>query len=203
MGIVFPDAKWLDFLKAGLPVFFGLALACGAALYLDHLAILPMRIPEVAGLCIALVGLLSGGLAVGLLLDAAYRGIAWWFRPKWHARLHKKLAAKKKREFTKYIPFLNDKEREIFAVLLHQKRRTFTNTSDCGYAAELLSLGYVQMIGRGGQHVDYWTVPFGIPDPVWDALEENRDAFPYEPPQRSRRDRGPVDPSPWRRADMP
>lgn len=203
--MVFPDAKWLDFLKAGLPVFFGLALASGAALYLDHLAFLPMRIPEAIGLGIALVGLLSGNLAIGLLLDAAYRGFAWWISPKWHARLSKKLAAKKGREFTKYIPHLSDKEREIFATLLHQNRRTFTNTSDCGYAAELLSLGYVQMIAKGGQHVEYWSIPFGVPDPVWDALQENRDAFPYVEPQRSYRDRnrGQGDPEPWRKPGPP
>jgi hypothetical protein len=200
---IFPDAKWLDFLKAGLPVFFGLALACGVALYLDHNALLPMRIPEAIGLSIALVGLLSGGLAVGLLLDAAYRGIVWFVSPRWHGRLSKKLAAKTKREFTKYIPHLSSKEREIFGVLLHQNRRTFTNTEDCGYATELLSLGYVRMIARDGQSVQYLEFPFGIPDPVWDALQENREAFPYEPPQRSRRDRVPADPAPWRRPGPP
>lgn len=200
---IFPDAKWLDFLKAGLPVFFGLALACGAALYLDHLVLLPMRIPELGGLCIALVGLLSGGLAVGLLLDAAYRGIVWLVSPRWHAYRGKKRAAKTKREFTKYIPHLSQTERQIFATLLHQNRRTFTNTEDCGYATELLSLGYVRMIARDGQSVQYWDFPFGIPDPVWDALQENRDAFPYEQAQRSRRGRDEADPSPWRRPGPP
>lgn len=200
---IFPDAKWLDFLKAGLPVFFGLALASGAALYVDHLVLLPMRIPELVGLCIALVGLLSGGLAIGLVLDAAYRGFAWWISPKWHARLHRKLDTKTKREFIKYIPHPSPTERHIFATLLHQNRRTFTNTEDCGLATELLSLGYVRMIARDGQSVQYWDFPFGIPDPVWDALQENRDAFPYEPPQRSRRGRDPVDPSPWRRPGPP
>lgn len=201
--MVFPDAKWLDFLKAGLPAFFGLALACGAAHYLDHLGLLPMAIPDVVGLSIALVGLLSGGLAIGLLAAAIYRAIAWLLRP-WHeGHLYRRLVAKRKREFVSYIPFLSDKEREIFGCLLHFKRRTFTNTSDCGYAAELLSLGYVQMIAKGGQHVERWSVPFGVPDHVWEALEENREAFPYSPRPGSRRDRGSGDLEPWRKPGMP
>ena len=199
--MVFPDAKWLDFLKAGLPAFFGLALACGAAIYLDRLGLLPMAIPEVIGLSIALVGLLSGGLAIGLLLAAIYRGISWAVKPRYETHLYKRLAAKRKREFVSYIPFLSDKERQIFGYLLHHKRRTFTNTSDCGYAGELLSLGYVQMIAKGGQHVDYWSVPFGVPDHVWEALEENGDAFPYKPQPSSRRERAEADP--WRKPGMP
>jgi hypothetical protein len=102
-----------------------------------------------------------------------------------------------------YIPHLSDKEREIFGHLLHHNRRTFTNTSDCGYAAELLSLGYVQMIAKGGQHIGFWSVPFGIPDPVWEALQENRDAFPYKPQPGSRRGRGAGEPEPWREPGAP
>lgn len=201
--MVFPDAKWLDFLKAGLPAFLGLAAGCGATVYLNREGLLPAPLPEPIALALAVVALISGGLALGLLLAAIYRAIAWFVKPRYEGHLYKKRDAKRKREFIAYIPYLSPKERQIFGFLLHHNRRTFTNTSDCGYAAELLSLGYVQMIGRNGQRVEYWSVPFGVPDPVWEALEENRDAFSYVPQQVSWRDRGNGEPEPWRKPGPP
>ncbi|WP_375275624.1 hypothetical protein [Methylorubrum thiocyanatum] len=201
--MVFPDAKWLDFLKAGLPASLGLAVGCGATVYLNREGLLPAALPETIALAIAVAGLISGGLALSLLLAAIYRASVWFVKPRYEGHLYKRLDAKRKREFTKYTPYLSPKERQIFGFLLHYNRRTFTNTSDCGYAAELLSLGYVQMIGRGRQHVDYWSVPFGVPESVWEALEENRDAFLYVRQQASYRDRGYGEPEPWRKPGAP
>lgn len=173
-----PDAKWLDFLKAGIPTFLGLAAFAATTLYLNRIGQLPMELPAVAALIIAVVGLLSGCLATGLLLGAGYRAVAWFVKPRYEGHLLRKLNAKRKREFVTYIPSLSEKERQIFAHLLHHNQRTFENTPDCGYASLPYSLGYVQVIG-GNRQVDYFAVPFGIPDPVWEALPERKDEFPY------------------------
>lgn len=194
-GMTLPDAKWLDFLKAGIPTFIGLAAFAAATLYLNRIGQLPMELPAVAALIIAVVGLLSGFLAAGLLLDAGYRAAAWFVKPRYEAHLYKKLAAKKKREFVSYIPNLSERERMIFAHLLHHNQRTFENTPDCGFASILYSLGYVQVIG-GNRPVDHFAVPFGIPDPVWEALQERKSEFPY---RLANAPRGrTVETSPWR-----
>lgn len=192
-----PDAKWLDFLKAGLPTFIGLAAFAAATLYLNRIGALPMELPAVAALIIAVTGLLAGFLAVGLLLDAGYRGLKWIIEPRYKAHLYKKVAAKKKREFISYIPHLSEKERMIYAHLLHHNQRVFSNTPECGYASNLLALGYVQIIAQNGrQEFDYFAVPFGIPDPVWDALQERKDEFPYRLANAPRGKT--VELSPWR-----
>ncbi|MET7242340.1 hypothetical protein ABZT49_03140 [Methylobacterium sp. EM32] len=190
-----PDAKWLDFLKAGIPTFLGLAAFAAATLYLNRIGQLPMEMPAVAALIIAVVGLLSGSLAAGLLLGAGYRAVVWFVKPLYRNHLLKKRDAKQKREFISYIPNLSDRERLIFEHLLHHNQRTFENTPDCGHASLLYSLGYVRMLASN-REVDYFAVPFGITDPVWEALQERKAEFPY---RHANKPRGRTsDISPWR-----
>lgn len=114
-----PDAKWLDFPKADIPTFLGLAAFAATTLYLNRIGQLPMELHAVAALIIAVVGLLSGCLATSLLLGAGYRAVAWFVKPRYEGHLLRKLNAKRKREFVTYIPNLNDRERLIFEHLLH------------------------------------------------------------------------------------
>ncbi len=198
-----PDAKWLEFLKAGLPSFLGLAAFGAATLYLDRLGYLPMPLPPALALAVAVVGLLSFCLAGGLLLDAAYRAIVWLVRPQYEKHLHKRRDEKLKREFISYIPHLNEHDKKIYVHLLHHNMRVFENTPDCGYASTLFSLGYVQLLGAkgGDREVEYFSYPFGVPDPVWEALVEHRDKFPYLLANAPRSKT--VDLAPWRKPRMP
>lgn len=197
MALPLPDAKWLDFLQSKLPTFLGLAGGGGAILYLNREGLLPEALPTWIALIIAVVALISGFLAAASLLDALWKAIVWLVQPLYKAHLYRKLAKKKKRDFASYIPHLSEKERMIFAHLLHQIQKTFEGTPDCGYASLLYSLGYVQMIGQHRGSFDYYSVPFGVPDPVWEVLVERKDEFPYRMAAAARGRT--VELSPWRK----
>lgn len=104
------------------------------------------------------------------------------------------------KRFVDYIPHLSERDRVIIGHLLHHNQRVFTNVQDCGHASVLYAMGFVQMIARPGQVIDYWDFPFGVPDPVWDAMVEHKDQFPYKQPEGERRGRDGA--PPWRQAVM-
>ncbi|WP_144445553.1 hypothetical protein [Inquilinus limosus] len=186
----FPDPKWLEFLKAGGTTFTAIAVACGVLYFGSQRGWFPLDGVVLQAVIVA--GVVSTCLALGAIFDAAKQAsrgplVRFQMRRRNRAELDR---------FVEYIPHLSDQEREILAHLLHHNQRTFTNTADGGRANMLLSMGFVRILARPGQQVDYFEVPFGVTDPVWKALQAHAQEFPYRP----RRDghHGERDVAPWR-----
>lgn len=83
--------------------------------------------------------------------------------------------------FRDYIPYMTKKEREIFAQLLHENRKTFTAEADGGHAATLLGRRFVVVLATRGQQISFEDMPFTVPDHIWDVAAEHKADFPYKP----------------------
>lgn len=79
------------------------------------------------------------------------------------------------------IPFMTERERVIIGYLLHHQQKVFDADDDGGYAASLLGRGFIEILARRGQVVDFSRVPMVVPDPVWQVWERHKDKFPYKP----------------------
>jgi hypothetical protein len=187
------DPKWLDFLKTSGWQTTALAAASALIVFGHTSGLFPVPIPDWILVAAIVVGIVSACLALaswGGALWQATAGPRLIFRG-WRAD------RKFKKRFVQYIPHMTPKERQIFAHLLHHNQRTFTAFHDGGYAAGLIGLGFIGWVTQNRQAVDPWAVPMGIPDTIWDALQEHRDQFPYTP-ERDSRGR-PVELPPWRK----
>lgn len=188
------DPKWLDFLKTSGWQTTALAAASGILIWLRVSGLAPVDIPDWIILTALATGIVSGCLAVASWGSALWQATAGPRRAfaGWRAD-----RAFKKR-FVQYIPHMSAKERQIFAHLLHHNMRTFTAFQDGGYAAGLIGMGFIGWVYQNRQPLDPWAVPMGVPDTVWEALQEHRDQFlPYDP-ERDSRGRV-IERDPWRR----
>ena len=186
------DPKWLELLKQSGGTFLAIAIGCGLLFFGSRAELFPLD--GIFLQVVVIVGIISGCLAIKAVIDALWAATAY---PRARFRQWRRDRAQTKR-FIDYIPHLSERERLIFGYLLHHNQRTFTNVADGGHANMLLSLGFVGIIAKGGQTVDMWEVPFGVPDPVWKGLTENRDKFPYTPKLERSRHGGSHEPHPWR-----
>jgi hypothetical protein len=191
MKSMWPDPKWLEVLKSGGWTFTGLAVGCAVLTYLNRAGYIELH--PYAGQAFIVGGVLSFFLALAALADVLQRASKLPVAKiaRWRAR------RAERKLFEGYIPHFTERERQIFGYLIAKNQRVFTADSDGGYAATLLSMGFVRIIAHPGQHVDPFAVPMGIPDPVWDALIEHKDAFPYTPEYWHDRS-GRVEAHPWR-----
>jgi len=183
------DWKWLDsFLKASGPKSAAIALACGVFLLIAHWQWIPPLDPWVIQVA-AFVLLLTAFLTLASfasILNSVFQPREWL--------VHGYKIHKDKRMVRKYIPFMNEQEREIIAYLLARNEKTFEADSDGGRAASLLSHGIVRIPVTLGQHFDMSNMPTRIPDHIWDVLAEHKDKFPH-----AEIDPDEVEPYPWRR----
>jgi hypothetical protein len=191
-----PDPKWLELLKLSGSKFLAITLGCFIIIVLQRNNFI--ELDKINYQFVLIICIISASLSAVSIIESIGKSLqrplaylrSWWFR-----RAHAK-------EFERYIPFLTDREIQIFAYMLHYNKKSFTNTQDCGYANILLAKGYVKIIARPGQMVDYFDVPFGVPDHIWNVLEKHRDKFPHTPKPQSgygrRRDGDGVEAYPWR-----
>jgi Super-infection exclusion protein B len=181
--IVFPDPKWLDFLKAGGPAFWAIALACGVFLLLEHGGYVE-TFPGLAQSVIVLVWLLTSFLALTN---------TWaFFTP--HIILARIVDDRQRRKFVReYINHMTPIERRIIGYLLAHNQRTFTAAPDGGHAVTLISNRIIEYSGVPGQTQAYDNVPFAIAPLVWNELVKQRDKFPY-----THTDDGEPEREPWR-----
>jgi hypothetical protein len=182
-----PDPRWLEILKAsGWQTAAG-AAACGLFLLIGYWGWLPPLDPWMVQLA-AFAFLLCAFLATASVITAALK-----FFPIQKWVVHWRNIRKAKTGLRAYIPHMTQHERAIIAYLLAKNQKTFTASSDGGYAATLLSRGIVIIIAQPGQHLDPENVPMTIPDHLWDVLTEHKGDFPYTTPED---DEGEV--YPWR-----
>jgi hypothetical protein len=170
--IAFPDAKWLEFLKAGGLAFFGIALASGAFLYLEHVALVP-ALPAWAQDILVLVFLLTTCLTVSTVLGAIWN----FFEP--HVMFATAVDNHRRRRFIRQrIAYMTPEERHIICYILAHNQTVFTATRDGGRATTLIASRILEMTGADGQVATYHKVPFAVPEIVWTELVKQRDKFP-------------------------
>lgn len=187
--------KTLDLIKAS--GWQNAMLSIGAWLYIW--ASRKGHVPELEGGWIAVAHVFAfatGALALASVGGQLQRvcvhlldlGKAWF----------KRRAAQK--QFERKIELLDDRERQIFGYLLHNRQQAFQVAADGGYAAKLIAQGFViRIAASGGQLVDYNDVPVKVPDYIWEVLERRKADFPHRPeyaPSRGRAER--VEMHPWR-----
>lgn len=182
-----PDSKWLEILKASGWQTAAIAIACGLFLLAVHSEWLPPLDARIT-LLVAFFMLLCGCLACASFLSAFFR-----FFPIQKWLVHWFNIYRAKRDLRDYIQHMTPDERKIIAYLLAKNQKTFSAESDGGYAATLLSRGFVTIIAKRGQHLDMNDVPMTIPDHFWDVLQNQKNDFPYTPPAR-----GEAEKHPWR-----
>lgn len=169
------DPRWIEILKASGWQTGAIALACALFLLLGKLSLVPPLDPWMIHLATISL-LICGLLAIASLLSATLRVFPL---QKWIVRRLNLRRAK--RELLEYIPFMTSEEKQIIAYLLHKNQKTFTASSDGGYAATLLSHGFVVITARGGQHINPERVPMTIPEHLWNVLSNHKADFPYKP----------------------
>lgn len=172
-----PEANWLDLLKANGWQFGCLAVAAWLAVVGDKLGWLPVALDPSWK-----QGTMLGAFALTALWVASVGSTA----SKWSAvpiaKLKDRIALRgHAKEFREYIPFMTARERQIFAQLLHENRKTFTGADDGGYASTLIGRGFVVVMVRRGQPISFEDVPDAVPDHIWKELEPRRADFPYKP----------------------
>jgi hypothetical protein len=185
--MVFPDPKWLDFLKAGGLAFWAIALTCGAFLLLEHwgtIAPVPDWIQDV----IVLVLLLTAFLTLTNMVGAMWN----FFEP--HVMFANAVNKHRRRKFVRErIDHMTPVERQIIGYLLAYNQRTFTAAQDGGHAVNLIANRIIEFSGVPGQVVAYDKVPFAIDPLVWNELVKQRSKFPY-----THADDGEPEQEPWR-----
>jgi hypothetical protein len=166
------DPRWLEILKASGWQTAALAVASALLIFLDKKKVFTLDPRIVQG---AIVGLVAFGcLSVATLASLLAKKSTYLT-----VTLSGFLArGEAKRNIEKEIPQLTATEREIIGYLLHHNQRMFTNTTDGGHAATLISKGIVVIAARPGQTVSYFEVPFEIPRPIWNVLVKHAGEFP-------------------------
>jgi hypothetical protein len=186
-AMAFPDAKWLEFLKAGGLTFLGIALATGSFLYLEHTAYVP-QVQDWAQDVLVGIFLLTVFLALTTLVGALWN----FFEPD--KQFVNWVNNRRRGQFVRQgIDHMTPEERHIIAYLLANNQRVFTAAQDGGRAATLFSSRIIEVAVARNQAVSINDVPFAIPEVVWRELVRQRDKFPYAPPAD-----GSVQPEPWR-----
>ena len=175
------DPKWLEILKANGWQTTALTAACIAIIFLVKQNIIPttdnplwIAIPSIFGVIFGFLSLAAIGNAFVTTFELGTRIRRWLFMRN------------KAKEVNDFIPYMTDKDREIIGYLLYHNQKTFQASSDGGYAASLIAKGIVRVACKQGQIIDHSLVPFEVPDFAWEVLEQNRDSFPYKPPQKSK-----------------
>ncbi|MGO6667054.1 hypothetical protein [Rhizobium ruizarguesonis] len=173
-------SKALDLLKASGWQTACLAIACALFLFLSARGFLPPLSPTFE-LTVWAALFVSAALSVASIGPAIERGLK--------SSLVRRSAKRHLREvedgFREYVPFLSERERQIFGYLLHYRIKTFTADHDGGYAATLLARGYIRFAGVRGQRFDLDKCPMLVPEYVWKVLEEDTTKFPYIPDMES------------------
>jgi hypothetical protein len=132
-------------------------------------------------------------VCASLALASIGHAIADFLQPrKWLAEWI--FVKQQRKDVREYIPFMTKQEKEILAYLLAKHQKIITADQDGGYAATLISHGILRRALQPYQVSTATNVPFTVPDHVWDELTQQREAFPYTPPNR----RDGVEPHPWR-----
>jgi hypothetical protein len=186
-------SKFLDLLKASFWQAAMIAVACFLLIYLHNISLIPAIDSLVPLLWV--IAFVSSFLAIAAEasdLEQTYR--------KWRANADKEREQRRAREkleqaFRDYVPYLTEKDRQIFGYLLKKKQKTLLADDDGGHAGSLLARGFVRYIGVAGQRFDLDKVPMAVPDYVWKVLEEQPDQFPYKPEYSEGTDK--VEVEPW------
>jgi hypothetical protein len=173
-----------------------IAAAAAALLLLSHIQVIP-PLDNSWTLVAWAVLLLGTGLALAPVFAAAQRASTNAIGKAQAQREKMKASEAFKQRFKDYLPYLTDKERAIFGYLLKHKQKHFTADLDGGNAAGLMAQQFVIRIGVAGQAFDYDEVPMGVPDKVWEVLEEQPETFRYKP-EMSGSGRDAVEFHPWR-----
>ncbi|URK88435.1 superinfection exclusion B family protein [Rhizobium sp. RCAM05350] len=166
----------IEFLKASPWQTGAIAFACGLLLFLSSIEITP-NLNSPLKLTIWAVLLFSASLTLAALAESL-KDLAVQALTKRRVRQQIKLSQE---AFRQYVPFLSDKERQIFGYLLEKRVKTFTGDHDGGYAGTLIARGFIRYAGVRGQTFDQDKCPLMVPDYVWEVLEEMRADFPYRP----------------------
>jgi hypothetical protein len=79
---------------------------------------------------------------------------------------------------------MSKNELDIYGYLLKHSQKSFTAEMDGGHAASLYKRGFIQT-EQSGHSYGMFEFPFSVRDQIWSALEENRDKFPFEFPDKT------------------
>lgn len=187
--------KIVDLLKASGWQAAMIAVAAGLFLFLSDHGVLP-KLSEVLTLGALAVMFLSAALAIAPVAAALQDWVAERIAKAQVIRDRRTAVDAVKQKFRDYLPYMTSRERQILGYLLKRRQKLFTADADGGYAGTLMSLGFVTIVARPGQQFDSDKVPLGVPDPVWEVLEEDTSKFDYTPEMHE--DDPTLEPEPWR-----
>jgi len=166
--------KFLDLIKSSGWQTAAAAVAFGGLWWLVKSKVLPPFEPTWIIHVVVLGFLLSVALTLAAVLSELTKPLGVWTR-RHLAKRELVMSAENA------VPFMTKEERAIIGYLLHHKRKVFEGDLDGGYAASLMGRGFVTILSRRGQMLDYEQVPMTIPEPVWEVWERHKDKFPYKP----------------------
>jgi hypothetical protein len=169
------DPRWLEILKSSGGQSLALAGAAGGLLLAIYLKLVPPLDPPWIHVTVALF------ILGGLLWIASVLGVLNSFFSPRDRLAHWSRVRRDKKSVERYIPFMTDHEKEIFAYLLAHNQKSFTTDEDGGYANTLISRGIVIRALRSGQAYSANDMPVIVPDHVWMVLEKHKEKFPYKP----------------------
>lgn len=172
-----PEISWLDILKASGWKTAGVAVGCFLVVAGHNKGWWPIALDPVWVQGSFVIGVICACLAFASIFEAIPKVFSEPIRAAraWRAR------RRHAKQFREYIPYMLPKERAIFAQLLHQNRKAFFAEDDAGYAATLLGPRYVVVSAIPGQTASHHSVPYRIPDHIWDVAAQHRDQFPHTP----------------------
>jgi hypothetical protein len=182
-----PDPRWLAILKASTWQTLALTLAFGL-----FIALIPSfggELPYWVWPTVALCFLVCASLSLASILSALLR-----FFPLNIWIVHWINIARQKREVTRYIPHMTEKEKEIIGYLLAKNQKTLVAAQDGGFAMTLISRAIIVRALAPGQVFYSDDMPMMIPDHIWDVLLRHKAVFPYTQPRA-----GKTEPHPWRK----
>ena len=178
------EPGWLGILKASGWQLLGLSGALSVFWLLLRREVLPPSDLPVVLYGLPLAMLITAGLGLASLIEQLAKLLKTEFKKHQENRKRKKTTLKHQRKFAEYIPYMNDHELAIYGYLLSHNQKSFAAEMDCGHAASLYKRQFVQSDAQNGLFYGETEFPFSIPDHIWSVLEENRDQFPIEFPEK-------------------
>ena len=178
------DAKWLEILKESSGKLLALSVGLGIIIWMMRVEILPPTDSPYVEYGLPIAAVLLGCLGLASILEEFAKFAKDWLSKRAQKNRVKDRLESEQEALREYLPYLTHREALILAYLIINRQKTMTAAIDGDMAATLVSRGVIRLFARPGQQVDGLSVPFHVPDHLWEVLVQESEVI-VTPERRS------------------